>query len=635
MSESAEVLARDGLFHRQITDFTPRRAQQEMARSVENALEHHGRLVVESGTGTGKTFAYLVPVLLSGKRTIISTGTKHLQEQIFYRDLPVVMKTLGCQVNAVLLKGRANYLCKYRLALANRQTDLVGRQNPFEYDRINGWSVRTKTGDISEVEGVGEDHAIWKQVTSTVDNCLGPRCRDYADCFVMKARQKAREAEVVVVNHHLYFSSLGLSMKSGGLGEILPDHSAVVFDEAHSLAETASQFFGLSVSSHDLKELFQDILAAENEENSAVHFAENIARLESILEDLFSHFGKQAVSPADLSELENTGFDVLFAGLGRELGQLQDLLEAASPVGEGLARCRDRSLNIAARIESWRENRDSRSVSWMEWEGRWFRLHLTPVNLGPHFHEIMSGPPISWIFTSATLAVGDDFSSFCNEVGLQYADMKRWDSPYDFDSNTLLYLPPGMPDPRNASFQAALEKTILEVTNASRGRAFCLFTSHAMLQNIHRRIRKKIAWPLLVQGHAPRQKLLQQFMQSDNQVLLGTSSFWEGVDVKGDALSCVIIDKLPFASPAHPVLRRKLQVCEEQGGNPFMDLQVPNAVIALKQGVGRLIRSEKDRGILVICDPRITEKSYGHRFRSSLPSIPVTHSFFDVRQFFQ
>ena len=630
MSTSSEILARNGLFHQEINGFIPRRAQQEMARSVENALEYNGRLVVESGTGTGKTFAYLVPVLLSGKPTIISTGTKHLQEQIFYRDLPVVMETLGSRANAVLLKGRANYLCRYRLALANRQTDLVGKQDQLEYDRINSWSVRTKTGEITEVEEVGEGHAIWKQVTSTADNCLGSRCPDYSDCFVMKARQKAREADIVVVNHHLYFSTL----KSGS-GEILPGHSAVIFDEAHSLAETASRFFGWSISSYDLKEWFKDILVAENEENSSVHFSDNTSRLESILEDLLSHFGKQSGSPADRSQLENAEFDVLFTRFGRELGDLQDGLEVASVIGEGLAKCRDRGLDMVTRIDSWRENRDSNSVSWMEWDRRGFRLHLTPVNIGLHFSEITSDPSIAWVFTSATLAVGNDFSSFCHEIGLQDAEMKKWDSPYDFDRNTLLYLPPHMPDPRDPSFQTALENTILEVTHASQGRAFCLFTSHAMLKNIHRRIRNKISWPLLVQGHAPRQKLLDQFVQSDNQVLLGTSSFWEGVDVKGDALSCVIIDKLPFASPSHPVLRRRLQLCEEQGGNPFFDLQIPSAVIALKQGVGRLIRSEQDRGVLVICDPRVTGKSYGRRFVSSLPAIPMTHSLSDIRQFFQ
>ena len=633
MSKSYNMLASNNLFHQQIDDFTPRLAQQEMAQAVEQALNFSGQLAVESGTGTGKTYAYLVPVVLSGKRTIISTGTRHLQEQIFNRDLPVVIRVLDKTVRAQMLKGRANYLCRYRLNLNSQQSDLAGKEYQLEYDVIDKWAVRTETGDIAEVDGVDEGSPIWKQVTSTADNCLGRKCSDYKKCFVNQARQRAMKADIVVVNHHLFFSDL--TLKTEGFGELLPDHTAVVFDEAHSIPDIAAQFFGFSLSSFQLKDLAKDVLAAEKEEKSTVDFSECIVALEWQVDE-FRRYCKRLKNSAEvLAKLKNARFDELIRNLTVSLNVLQTALATASVAGEGLLKCQNRCLQIQNQLDIWWKNRDKNAVCWLETKKSWFRINSTPLNVGRHFSKFIEKPGVAWIFTSATLAVEHDFTAFCSEIGLQNADTRHWDSPYDFQKNALMYLPPELPDPRGANFLSALTATILDVTNASSGRAFCLFTSHAMMENVYKLLRRNFKWTLFVQGQAAKQHLLEQFLESENAVLLGTTSFWEGVDVKGEALSCVIIDKLPFASPADPVLKSKLQNSEEQGGNPFMDIQIPNAVIALKQGVGRLIRSESDRGILVICDQRITTKAYGNLFLKSLPPIPITQRLYDVQRFFE
>ncbi len=632
MPESFNILATDGLFHQKIDDFTPRRAQQEMAQAVEDALTFSGRLVVESGTGTGKTYAYLVPAVLSGKRTIISTGTKHLQEQIFNRDLPVVLDVLKASVNAQLLKGRSNYLCRYRLNQNNQQTDLIGKQNKIEFDLIDKWAVTTKIGDIAEVANVNEDAPVWRKVTSTAENCLGGKCRDYGNCFVVKARQRAMKADIVVVNHHLFFSDL--TLKTEGFGELLPDHEAVIFDEAHSIPEIASRFFGFSVSSFQFRELARDIRNAEREEKSAVEFNPGLKNYEQQIDNFQEYLKVSKINSEIISSLKSNKFDGIVNELVLSLTELENALALAAPAGEGLDKCFHRCTYLQGQLDSWLENRDNNAVCWLESRRDWFRLHMTPINPGDHFSKYLELPGMSWIFTSATLAVGDDFKAFCNEIGLEDTDTVRWDSPYDFQNNAMLYLPSDFPDPRENGFAETLLHTIRDVTQASNGRAFCLFTSHNMMEAVFKMLKDNFEWPLFIQGQAAKQKLLTQFLESDHGVLLGTASFWEGVDVKGESLSCVIIDKLPFASPSDPVLKSKLKQVEEQGGNPFMDVQIPSAVIALKQGVGRLIRSETDRGILVICDPRITTSRYGNLFIKSLPSMPITHSLSEVHQFF-
>ena len=604
-----------------------------MAVEVESALRYGGNLVVESGTGTGKTFAYLIPVIESGKRTIISTGTKHLQEQIFFRDLPTVLDVLDAQVNAVLLKGRSNYLCRYRLKLNSQQSDLIGRTDQLAYDALDDWSNRTTTGDIAEVTGISEGSRIWSKVTSTAENCLGGKCPDFSRCFVNQARQQALKADIVVVNHHLFFSDI--TLRTEGFGELLPDHEAVIFDEAHTVADTATHFFGYSVSSFQLKELITDILVAEQNEKSGVNLGDYIGPVKTRIERFQAYCKTLATESGILADLISNRFDQSWAQLYCELSALVDALEMASLAGEDLGKCYSRATRIISQLAVWREDRERGSVCWLETGKGFFRFNISPLNIGKHFDPFLSNPEVSWIFTSATLAVGDDFSSFCGQIGLHDVETHCWESPYDFQANSLLYLPKNLPDPRDATFCHVLVDIIMDVTNASSGRAFCLFTSHAMMQRVHQELSEKCRWPLFLQGRAAKQHLLKQFLDTENSILLGTASFWEGVDVKGQALSCVIIDKLPFEPPSNPLLKSKLQVCEENNGVPFMDIQVPNAVISLKQGAGRLIRSEKDKGVLVICDSRISTKSYGKLFLDSLPPIPVTRNIDEVYRFFK
>ena len=664
---AAEALAHGGVFHRAMPHFTPRAAQQEMAAAVEETLaaggpesgQEGGVLVVESGTGTGKTFAYLAPALLSGRRAIISTATRHLQDQIFQRDLPQVARALGVALGAVLLKGRANYLCRHRLKLEQRQRELPegpkAPERPADagtdaetaaetetetaaaaesFTVIEQWAAATKSGDIAEVAALGEESPLWKRVTSTADNCLGGACPEFKNCFVVKARHRALQADIVVVNHHLFFSDL--TLKAEGFGELLPQHDAVIFDEAHHIAETASRFFGFSVSGGRVAELARDAAAAERDEKSGVDLTPAVAATERALQRMRAATQTHAGQSVDFDALQSAAFDSACAALTEALAAFEAALEAAAPAGEGLRRCHERCREIQAHLDAWLHAHDSAQVRWAEIAERGFRLHSTPLNIGAGFAAMRAAHPAAWIFTSGTLAVGDDFSAFCERLGLHDAHTRRWESPYNFRANALLYLPPDMPDPRADEFAEALTSVIAQVAAAGRGRAFCLFTSYEMMRRAHRRLaaRDDCDWPLLLQGDAPKTELLARFRRSGRALLFGAASFWEGVDVVGEELSCVVIDKLPFASPADPVLKSRIQACAEAGGNPFVDIQIPQAVLALKQGAGRLIRAESDRGVLVLCDPRIVSQRYGRWFRDNLPDMPVTRSIGDVAGFF-
>ena len=453
MAGAREALGKGGAFHKNLPGFTPRKAQQEMAVEVESALRHGGNLVVESGTGTGKTFAYLIPVIESGKRTIISTGTKHLQEQIFFRDLPTVLDVLDTSVNAVLLKGRSNYLCRYRLKLNSRQSDLIGRTDQLAYDVLDDWSNRTTTGDIAEVTGTSEDSRIWSKVTSTTENCLGGKCPDFSRCFVNQARQQALKADIVVVNHHLLFSDI--TLRTEGFGELLPDHEAVILDEAHTVADTATHFFGYSVSSFQLKELITDILVAEQNEKSGVNLGDYIGPVKNRIEQFQIYCKTLATESEVLADLISNRFDQAWAPLYCELSALVDALEMASLAGEDLDRCYSRGSRIISQLAVWREDREKGSVCWLETGKGFFRFNISPLNIGKSFDPFLSNPEVSWIFTSATLAVGDDFSSFCGQIGLHEVETHCWESPYDFQDNSLLYLPKNLPDPATRLFACA------------------------------------------------------------------------------------------------------------------------------------------------------------------------------------
>ncbi len=631
MRDSAELLGPDGPFAALIPGFAARAGQREMALAVEDALAANARLIVECGTGTGKTLAYLVPALLSGRRVIVSTGTRHLQDQIFRRDLPLVRDALALPVEAAMLKGRANYLCRQRLARAAE-----GGADPWPdtneaLARVALWAARTSSGDIEEMEEVEADSPVWSRVTSTSENCLGTRCPDYERCHVNRARARALKADVVVVNHHLFCADLVL--REEGFGQLLPDVDAVIFDEAHQLPETAGSLLATAVSGRQLTDLVRDALAEETQAHSAVALAPAGGALQQAVAELGAQFPQREGRGA-MEDLASPAFHRGVELVKQRLADFCGLLEQAAATGPGLERCWQRGAGLADDLEQLTEREHSDRVQWYETTPQSFRLCSTPLEAGSAFWRQVPAGERAWVFTSATLAVGDDFGLFQRALGLEAATTARWESPFDYRRQALLYLPDAMPEPQAGDYIATVVERALPVLDASGGRTFMLFTSHRSLQQARRGLESKCRYPLLVQGDAPRMRLLERFRALGNAVLLGTASFWEGVDVRGEALSCVIIVKLPFASPDDPVLRARLAHLESRGEDPFMTLQLPQAVLALKQGVGRLIRDVDDRGVLMLCDPRVRSRGYGRRFLRSLPEMRQTHDIADVRAFF-
>ena len=633
MLSAAAVLGLNGLLARHFPGFAPRAAQQAMAEAVAAAMDERSTLICEAGTGTGKTFAYLVPALLSAKKVIISTGTKTLQDQLFHRDLPVLRKALEVSASVALLKGRANYVCLHRLALTESEGRLTSRSEVSDLQHILSWSRRTRSGDIGEVDELAEDAALWPLVTSTTDNCLGQECGRFNDCFILKARRAAQEADVVVINHHLLLADMAL--KEEGFGELLPSADAFIIDEAHQLPETASQFFGISVSGRQLIELARDTVVEHSREAGDMGGLEALAQhLEKAVLDARLSMGPAGRRGAWRELQEEPAVSGGLAQLQTALGELQMALAQAADRGKGLQHCWQRSEMLSERLALFQHAPEDEQVQWFETYSRSFSLHLTPLQIGPVFQNHRQRFQAGWIFTSATLAVGKDFSHFSTGLGLEDAHSAQWESPFDFKRNTLLYIPNGLPLPAASHYTAEVVKAAWPVLEASGGRAFLLFTSHRALQEAAALLKDQIPFPLLIQGAAPRRELLHRFRSLGNAVLLGTSSFWEGVDVRGPALSLVIIDKLPFASPGEPVLQARLESLRRRGGEPFRDYQLPQAVIALKQGVGRLIRDSNDRGILMLCDPRLLSKAYGRTFLASLPPMTHTRVLTDVQRFF-
>jgi len=630
---STDILGSDGPLAGRVEGYMPRRAQQEMAASIEQALADYSTFIAESGTGTGKTFAYLVPALLSGKKILISTGTRHLQDQLFHRDLPIIRDALAVPVTTALLKGRANYLCHHHLERAETELRFAGKRDQAHLVRVRDWAGRTKRGDIAEVSGIPEDSDLWPLVTSTAENCLGGGCEHFNECFVNRARREALAADVVVVNHHLFFADLAL--REEGFGQLLPGVEAVIFDEAHQLPEVASNFFSLSVSSHQLLGLCRDAVAEDIKEHSGLPGLQPAAQqLEKTAADFRLAFGVEPKRDA-WSRLENArAIHGAMDALKTRMSGLASVLDTAAAKGQGLANCARRASDLLDRLLMISENPPPEYVAWYETTTRTFTLYLTPLDIAASFKQYAGAGKKAWIFTSATLAINKSFAHFQAQLGLEEAETGLWNSPFDFARRTLLYIPPGLPVPSAPDYTDRVIDAALPVLRASRGRAFLLFTSHRALKLATARLRDALDYPLLVQGDAPRSELLRRFRTAGNAVLLGTGSFWEGVDVRGEALSCVIIDKLPFASPDDPVLQARAAAMEQAGRSPFMEYQLPEAVIALKQGVGRLIRDESDRGALVLCDPRLLSKGYGKTFLASLPPMPLTRALEDVERFF-
>ena len=636
-ADLTEIFGSAGPLARSLSGYAVRGEQVEMAEHVAAALEGRETLIVEAGTGTGKTFAYLVPALVSGRRVILSTGTRALQDQLYHRDLPSVCGALGRPVRIALLKGRANYLCRHRLDLAEQQAYARGvrREVALAIPKVRAWSQATKRGDIAELPGVGEADPVWPWVTSTRENCLGAECPVYDQCFVLAARREAQAADIVVVNHHLLMADLVL--KEEGFGDLLPGADAIVIDEAHQLPDIAAQFLGYSVSTRQLSALAKDVageLLLAQQMGAGVD-----AALTGLDAQAAAVIG--AVSGGE-TRLEHAQWpEPLIEALNGLASRAAELAEGLAPLaaeGQGaFARLRERLEESAVRLRSLTAEEAPGGVRWAEMGARNVSAHYAPVDVAGQLAALLEAQPGAWILTSATLAVGDDFSHYVRRSGLSRARSVRFESPFDFANQALLYLPKGLGDPGAPGHTRAVVQAALPVLEASGGRAFLLFTSHRALRAAADELRR--AWndappvPMLVQGDAPRDQLLRAFREAGNAVLLGTGSFWEGVDVKGTALSVVIIDKLPFAVPDDPLLKARLDAIRAQGGNPFFDEQVPQAVIALKQGVGRLIRDAGDFGVVMLCDPRLVTKGYGRIFIQSLPPMRRTRELEEVQGF--
>ncbi|WP_329742579.1 ATP-dependent DNA helicase [Dyella sp. A6] len=631
--DSSALLGPHGPFAREVPGFAPRTEQQAMAHAVQHAMVERETLIAEAGTGTGKTYAYLVPALLSGERVIVSTGTKALQDQLYFRDLPRVKSVLGVRRTTALLKGRANYLCLYRLDQTVREGASFDKPQAAQLAAIRTWSARTRQGDRMELAEVPEESPMWPRVTSTPENCLGVECPFYDDCHVMKARREALEADLVVVNHHLLFADLAL--KQEGFGEILPGAQAFILDEAHQVPELAGQFFSQSVSARQLTDLAQDILRECNGVTGAIGLLlEPAEALQDALRKLrLAMDPLPARGPFQQLDASDAVHESLHE-LREVLAALVDLLASQAERSRGLANVYERAALLDERLERITELAGAQDVRWYERFPRGFVFHATPLDLAEPLRAMRERTHAAWIHTSATLSVAGSFEHFARQLGLDDPQTLRLDSPFDYARQALCYLPDGLPDPSARDYTERVLDAVLPVLQASHGRAFLLFTSHRALRRAADLLAERVPWPLFVQGEAPRHQLLEEFRHSGHGVLLGAASFWEGVDVAGEALSVVVIDKLPFAAPDDPVLQARLDALESQGINPFMGWQVPAAAIALKQGAGRLIRSVHDRGVLVLCDPRLSSKGYGRLFLASLPPMPRTRKLEDATAFF-
>ncbi|MFD0725981.1 ATP-dependent DNA helicase [Lysobacter brunescens] len=679
-----DALREGGALAEAIPGFAPRAPQQQLSMAIAETVEDRAVLLAEAGTGTGKTFAYLVPALLSGLKTIVSTGTRALQDQLYHRDLPRVRDALGKGVKTALLKGRANYLCRYRLEKSKGEPRFTTKEQITQFQRIVQWSGRTRLGDLAELDALPEDSPLIPMVTSTTDNCLGSECPFWEECFVVQARQRAQAADVVVVNHHLLLADLAL--KQEGFGEILPGAQVFVVDEAHQLPELAAQFFGESLSARPLVELARDAQGEAKSVTGALAVVQAPSRdLEEATRAMRAAMEGLPTRGTRWRALQEPG---VFEALSALDDALCTFIDAVAPLREaapGFDACHARAVEQRARLLRWappdfaRRHLDAQGdedatgtnvaldlpatqvvesthddvaphldgdldtdtdakklwdVRWYELSPRGFRFQRTPLDVSGPLRAHREQSRAAWVFTSATLAVAGGFDHISERLGLDAPRTLIAPSPFDWPHQALCYLPPRMPEPNSRDYTAAVIDVVRPVLEASNGRAFVLFASHRALREAADLLRSDSPWPLFVQGDAPRSVLLQRFRDSGNGVLLGAASFREGVDVAGEALSVVVIDKLPFAAPDDPVFEARLDAIRRDGGNPFRDEQLPQAVIALKQGVGRLIRTETDRGVLVLCDPRLIGKSYGRTFLDSLPPFARTRSLDDVRAFF-
>lgn len=631
-----KTFSADGALGKAIPGFSARKAQLDMAEAVDKAIKNKSQLVVEAGTGTGKTFAYLVPALLSGKKVVISTGSKNLQEQLFHRDLPLMVDALGYYGQVALLKGRSNYLCLDRLSrqVLESHTNEADPTLLTQLVKVRSWSSATKSGDLGECEEIAEDSPVIPTITSSNDNCLGKECPSFQDCFVLKARKRAMDSDVIVVNHHLFLADLAI--KETGFGELIPDADVFIFDEAHQLPDIASQYFGQSISSRQVQELSKDIEIGYRTE------ARDMRQLQKVSVRLSQSAMDMRIALGDTGFRGNWREALKSEPIARELNRLLDGLDLAIDVlklalgrSQLLDTAFERANAIKARLNRVCDVSITGYSYWYDMSPRHFTLHITPLSVAEKFREQVELKEGSWIFTSATLAVSDDFSHFTHRLGLQPTEQFSLPSPFDYQTQAKLCVPRYLPEPNSPGLSQKLVEMLAPVIEKNNGRCFFLCTSHSMMKELTEGFRTQLNIPVLMQGETSKQKLLAEFMQLGNALLVATGAFWEGIDVRGDTLSCVIIDKLPFTAPDDPLLKARIEDCKLSGGEPFSQVQLPDAVITLKQGVGRLIRDRKDKGVLIICDNRLVTRDYGGVFLQSLPPFPRTRDLKQVTTFLE
>jgi len=626
------VFGPGGWVARHHPNYEYRTSQLEMAEAVESALGNRHHLIVEAGTGTGKTLAYLVPIIRSGRRVVISTGTKNLQEQLFFKDIPFLRK-LFPEIRATLMKGRQNYLCRQKLYDIEKQPVLSGMEEVEQYPRLREWEARTETGDRAELEWLADASDLWAKVDARRETCTGQKCQQFERCFITWMHQRAAESDLIIVNHHLFFADLALRQMD--YASLLPDYSALVFDEAHEIEDVATQYFGLQVSNYRVEEMARDTestlrLKAVQAPEALRGVAELRRRSELFFELFPSHEGRSAFdNRGEFLEVHRGPYSALLnalVGLETELGRIPDRPEEVN----NLAR---RASELRQAFEIVLEGKERNSVYWWERRGRGVFLEASPIDVSPLLRERLFEKVETVILTSATLAVSGNFDFLKRRLGVQNAHEKILDSHFDFPSQALLYTPLHLPDPRSPDFARQAAEEVVQLLKATRGRAFVLFTSYQQMHAVFDLVRRRVRYPMLLQGTAPRNALLERFRSTPHAVLFATSSFWQGVDVQGQQLSGVFIDRLPFAVPTDPVMAARIRQINEEGGNAFSDYQVPQAVLALKQGFGRLIRSVNDRGVLALFDNRIVRMPYGRVFIGSLPQYRQTNRLEDVKAF--
>jgi ATP-dependent DNA helicase DinG len=641
---SAAAFADDGPLARALDGYEPREGQRAMAAAVADVIERGGTLIAEAGTGTGKTLAYLVPAILSGKRVLVSTGTKNLQEQIFFKDIPLLRDALGKPFSATLMKGRSNYLCLHRFETYRDGVDgdtsaggrLIGSGDRLMLPIITAWLKQTETGDRAELRDLPEDLPLWKDIAADAETCLGAECARYGDCFVTLMRQRAAESDVVIVNHHLLCADAQL--RKSAYGEVIPGCATLVVDEAHQLEDVATQYFGIAVSNYRVDDLIRDV------ESSVSLTPEMLQATGRVTDRSRTFFSDVAVAQMNVTESKaryNSDTFVDYFQDGAMLAGALEGLEATLILSLKKNEPDEVVASLARRARELREDltfliraSDTDFVYYVESRGRGLFLRASPIDVSRVAKEALFDRMRTIVLTSATLAVDGSFEYVKSRLGVRDATELRVESEFDYARQALLYLPRRVPPPKSPAFSAAAAREVIEILKRSRGRAFVLFTSYAVLRAVQQFVEMALPFPVLVQGTAPRSTLIEQFRSTPNAVLLATASFWQGVDVVGEALSCVIIDKLPFASPADPVTAARIEAIKAGGGDAFATYQVPLAILALQQGLGRLIRHRNDRGVLAILDPRLRTMGYGRRFLSSLPPAPVTQDLGAVERFF-